>query len=44
MTFQPKNEKTRAPRNRTIELTPEDIESLRPRLLSARDVNGPESC
>jgi site-specific DNA-methyltransferase (adenine-specific) len=43
MTFQPKNEKTRAPRNRTIELTPEDIESLRPRLLSARDVNGPES-
>ncbi len=43
MTFQPKNEKKRAPRNRTIELKENEIEKFRARLISTKEISGIDS-
>ena len=43
MTVPPKNEKTRAPRNRTIDLARDEITDLRRRLIRAEDITGLDS-
>ena len=43
MNFSPKNEKKRAPRNRTIEIKSEEIENFRSEIISAKDISNPDS-